>query len=189
MNVTLICPLYEAGMCLERGCNGHLSRPQFEKNAINGDELYSGSCPSGWKMFHNLPACATPMAPPPVHSEQKAQSVATKVRGKGVCEFSGDKVHPHIFITPGKSLKVKTKLYSFDRASEWEIINRFFRSYVDCDDHSKGNFPTPFTRDDYNKTHGDCRLFIDTYVERQPAARRIGNKRFEPYARLKIELI
>lgn len=58
-NITLVCPDYTSGACLERGCPGILVRPHWTGSSSNGEDLYAGSCPTGATFFRNIiPVCA-----------------------------------------------------------------------------------------------------------------------------------
>lgn len=111
---------------------------------------------------------------------------------KGVCEFKGTEVHPRINIDPGSSVKVGAKLYKFTAAKSWEIFNRFFRAIKDGTlqmPDSEKDYPIPFTSADYNQLKDDARaLFLD-FCERQPVATKERSKKFEPYARFRMELL
>lgn len=112
-----------------------------------------------------------------------------KSQAKGVCEFSGDEVHPQIDITPGKSIKVKKTLYSFTAAGEWKTINKFLRSIKSGDDHSSTHYPVPLTTKEVSALKGDAKALFKDYIERQPTATKDKNKKYEPYARFKLELL
>lgn len=112
-----------------------------------------------------------------------------KSQAKGVCEFSGNEVHPKISITPGKSIKVNKTLYSFTASGEWKVVNKFLRSIKSGDDHSSPHYPVPLTTKEVSALKGDAKALFNAYIERQPAATKNRNKKYEPYARFKLELL
>lgn len=109
------------------------------------------------------------------------------MRTKGICPYSGNEVHQKIFVDPGVLIKVHNKKYEFTGGEQWAIVNRFLRSLKEGADNTKGHFPVDFSTLDRNKCHGNCRAFINDFVERQPAAVRVGNTKFENRARFMIE--
>ena len=111
------------------------------------------------------------------------------LRAKGVCEFSGYEVHWSLFIGPGEFVKVGSRKYSFTGNAQWEIIGRFLRSIKAGDGHEPGRYPVVFTSNDYNKCKGGCRALVNDFIERQPAAQKERNRRFEDRARFKVELL
>ena len=112
-----------------------------------------------------------------------------QLRGKGICPYNGNEVHPMILIERGKWVRICNKPYSFTGAAQWAIVNRFFKSIKEGEDNTKNHFPVRFTTEDYNKCKLNCLALIKDFVERQPAAVRIRNTRYEDRARFKVELL
>lgn len=108
---------------------------------------------------------------------------------KGVCEFSGYDVHKNIFITPDKSVKINTKEYRFTGGKAWDIINRFFRSIKDGTSNELGSFPVPFKTSEKVHLKKDAKALFKDYIEQQPRSTKDRNKRYEPFARFRIELL
>lgn len=121
--------------------------------------------------------------------DEMAEPRKKGMRAKGVCEFSGNEVHPKIYIEPGEFIKIGSRKYNFTGNAQWEIIARFLRSINTGDGHEAGRFPVIFTSQDYNKCKGDCRALVNDFVERQPATRRERNRRYEDRARFCLEMI
>ena len=122
--------------------------------------------------------------------DSKAEDlIPARMRTKGVSPYKGQEVHSRISIEPGKCVVVCNKYYSFTAGGQWVIINRFLKSIKDGEDNTKNHYPVKFTTSDYNKCKQDCLALINDYVERQPAAVRIRNTRYEDRARFKVELL
>lgn len=114
----------------------------------------------------------------------------SRKRGQGTSEISGNVNHyKRIYVEQGKFVKVNKTKYPFVGSDQWEIIDRFLTSLRDGDNHDSGHFPVKFTSCDFNKCKGKCRTLINDFIERQQVAKRIRNKKFEGYARFRIELL
>lgn len=125
----------------------------------------------------------------PLDVNEKNDVTSQTMRTKGYCEFKGYEVHRSIFIEPGEYIKINGHKFSFTAGKSWEIYTRFFRSIKAGEDNTEKHFPVPLTTNDVNQLKDDAYALFDKYIERQPAAKKVRNKQYEPFARFKIELL
>lgn len=129
------------------------------------------------------------------------QSNTREIKGnQKKCRYSvlpavkGCRAHDCIKVMPDEKIKVFVRqgdpvVVPVDRPSYWTILNRFLKSLEKGDDHSDGHYPVDFTIKDYNRTDGEFRTFVDRFINRQPAIKKVRRKTYEPYARFRIELL
>lgn len=133
--------------------------------------------------------CAVTKKYYPVLLEEDTLKSPPPIRTKGISEFDGWVINNSIFIIRGHSVRIHSHIFNFTGGKVWESFNKFIRSKEAGDDHSQGHYPVDFTTQEANRLRGDAISLFETYIERQPAIKKRGNKQYEPYARLKIELL
>jgi len=90
-------------------------------------------------------------------------------------------------------VRIRGQRYEFTGGKEWAIVDRFLLSLVNGDNHdqkycnNERHFPVKFTTADFNICKNNCRSLIIDWVERQLAAKKDRNARYEPRARFKVE--
>lgn len=106
---------------------------------------------------------------------------------------TGTSAHRYLSIEDASSIKVSTpkgvQVFKFTRASEWEVVNRFMLSLNEAANNDKGHYPVAFTSKDWNLCKGECRAFLTNFIERMPAAKKERNRKYEDWARFKVELL
>jgi len=110
------------------------------------------------------------------------------------CRVKGREANPAISVEPGEFVSVFMNdghewRYPIVGAKSWQLLDRFLYSLKQGEDHSEGNYPVDFTTADYNACKSYMQTFVDNLVERQSAAHKAGNKKYEPYARFRVELL
>lgn len=99
----------------------------------------------------------------------------------------------YLYIEDASCIKVATpkgeQVFKFTRASEWEVVNRFTLSLSNGENNDEGHYPVKFTYMDSNRCKGECRAFLKRFTEQQPVAKKVRNRKYEDWARFKVELL
>ena len=124
--------------------------------------------------------------------QRRRKAIQRRCRGRS--RFQGELPrYKMIRVESGKCVTIKGFPYHFTGGKEWEIVDRFLSSLDNGDNHdkkycnNKRHFPVKFTTADFNICKNNCRSLIIDWVERQLAAIKNRNARFEPRARFKVE--
>ena len=124
--------------------------------------------------------------------QRRRKAIQRRCRGRS--QFQGELPrYKMIRVESGEWVRIRGQRYEFTGGKEWAIVDRFLLSLVNGDNHdqkycnNERHFPVKFTTADFNICKNNCRSLIIDWVERQLAAIKNRNAKFEPRARFKVE--